>query len=1134
MGTKDQQVNAPVYLRPATRTLLADVAKIAALAMVYFCSGKLGLRLAFLNQSATAVWPPTGIALAAVLLLGYRIWPGIWLGAFLVNLTTDGSLLVSSGIAVGNTLEALLGGWLVEHFANGRRAFERTRDIFLYLLLAAVLSTSLSATFGVTTLVLGGFAPLTQYFPVWTTWWLGDMVSSLIITPVLVLWTTTPSARWNRQQIFEALLVLALVVFTGSIVFANLLAPVFHHFPFAFLCVPPLLWATFRFGQRGAVAAAFALSVVALYGTLHGLGPFSLREPNEALLLLQAFMGIVTVSNLLLGAVVSERQQTIDALHEAEKKEQTRLIGNLAVTRILAESPTLSDATPKILQTICETLGWELGGVWIPDSDANVLRCLRIWHVPSANVEKFESACYERAFAPGVGLPGRVWKSLRPAWIPDVTKDDNFPRVPIAIAEGLHTAFGFPILFGETFLGVMEFFSHDIREPDAALLAMFGSIGSQIGQFMERKQAEQSQARLAAIVEFSDDAIVGKNLDGIVTSWNVSAERLFGYRAFEIVGQPILIIIPPDRQEEERNILTLLRQGKHVENYETVRVTKDGRQVPVSLTISPIKDSAGKIVGASKIARDITERKLAEEALRDSEERFRTLAQTASDAIITIDEESTIIFVNPAAETVFGYTQQELRGAKLTSLMPPSFRAPHLAGFRRYRETGRRNIPWQAMELPGLHKDGREIPLEISFGEFTWNGRRFFTGIARDITERKQAEKALRHLAAIVESSEDAIIGKDLNGILTSWNAGAEKLYGYKADEVIGKSISLLMPSDREDEEKEILAKLRRGESITHFETVRVAKDGRRIDVSLTISAIKNAAGKVIGISKTARDITEAKKAEAELAAWQHELELRVQQRTAELATAHQQLQAEIDERKRLENEIANAVEHEQLRLGQELHDGLGQQLTGMGYMMTALQMKLKKLSPTRSREAKRLQDMIQQSVEQTRTLAKGFYPVELERHGLLMALVEVTSKTGQSSDIVYSVESDGDQTCVTLKGPPAIQLFRIAQEAVHNAVKHAKASQVMIRLARVNGSITLTVKDNGVGLPPDIEAAQGMGLRIMQYRARMIGGKLEFRNASEGGAVVTCSVPVTECLPLRPPTRPASAGIGSSAFSSM
>ena len=174
------------------------------------------------------------------------------------------------------------------------------------------------------------------------------------------------------------------------------------------------------------------------------------------------------------------------------KQAEDRLAATLAITQILAESPALIDAVPRVLETIGETLEWEVGVIWTTDSEAVELRCLQIWHAPGNRFANFEAVCRHRTFLPGIGLPGRVWKSLKPAWIPDVTKDTNFPRAPIADADGLHGAFAFPMLFGKAFLGVMEFFSREIREPDEALLSMFASIGSQIGQFIERKKAEHA------------------------------------------------------------------------------------------------------------------------------------------------------------------------------------------------------------------------------------------------------------------------------------------------------------------------------------------------------------------------------------------------------------------------------------------------------------------------------------------------------------------------------------------------------------------------------------------------------------------------------------------------------------------
>ena len=252
-----------------------------------------------------------------------------------------------------------------------------------------------------------------------------------------------------------------------------------------------------------------------------------------------------------------------------------------------------------------------------------------------------------------------------------------------------------------------------------------------------RNEAEEAQRRLAAIIESSEDAIASKDLNGIVTSWNKSAEKLFGYNAEEMIGRPVTLIIPPELRDDEHLILGKIRAGERIEHFQTVRMRKDGARIDVSLTVSPIRDDRGKIIGAAKIV--------------------------------------------------------------------------------------------------------------------------------RDITRQKKLEEAARRLAAIVESSDDAIASKDLNGIITSWNRSAEKLFGYRPEEIIGRAVTTIIPPELRQDEHMILSKIRKGEKIDHFETIRMHKNGERVEVSLTISPIKDENGNVIGAAKIIRNITENNKIERAL-----------------------------------------------------------------------------------------------------------------------------------------------------------------------------------------------------------------------------------------------------------------------------
>ena len=201
---------------------------------------------------------------------------------------------------------------------------------------------------------------------------------------------------------------------------------------------------------------------------------------------------------------------------------------------------------------------------------------------------------------------------------------------------------------------------------------------------------------LAAIVESAEDGIISKTLDGIITSWNKGAEKIFGYSALEIVGKPIATLFPPELFDvEEPHILENIKSGRRIEHYETTRVRKDGTYVEVSLTVSPVKNQEGKIVGVSKIVREITERRQIESALSKSEELYRIVAETTSDAIISINKQSTILFVNRAATRIFGYEIEQMIGQSLTMLMPDYLRAVHKAGFGRYLTTGKRHLSWE-------------------------------------------------------------------------------------------------------------------------------------------------------------------------------------------------------------------------------------------------------------------------------------------------------------------------------------------------------------------------------------------------------------------------------------------------------
>jgi PAS domain S-box-containing protein len=454
------------------------------------------------------------------------------------------------------------------------------------------------------------------------------------------------------------------------------------------------------------------------------------------------------------------------------------------------------------------------------------------------------------------------------------------------------------------------------------------------------------------------------------------------------------------------------------------------------------------------------------EALRDSEEWLRAILETAVEGIITIDERGIIESFNPAAEKIFGYRVSEVIGQNVKLLMPEPFRHEHDGYLANYHHTGHAKIIGIGREVIGRRKDSSTFPMDLSVSEVRLADRRIFTGFVRDITERKQAEKASLHYAALVESSDDAIIGKTLEGFITSWNKGAEAIFGFKAEEALGKHISIIIPPDRLSEEQTILTKIRRGESVEHYETIRRRKDGRAVDISVTISPIREMTGTIVGASKVARDITE---------------------------------------RRRLENEILKISEREQRRIGNDLHDGLCQELAGIELMCQVLEQKLAVKSKAESKQVGEIALHIREAITHTRSLARGLSPVELETNGFMSALHELAANVQRLSQIECRLECP--ETVLIRNHLYATHLFRITQEAINNAVRHGQAKRVVVSLKPAGEKIKLAVTDNGIGFSEvGNRKRAGMGLQIMKYRASVVDGDLEVQSSLGKGTTVTCT----------------------------
>jgi PAS domain S-box-containing protein len=489
----------------------------------------------------------------------------------------------------------------------------------------------------------------------------------------------------------------------------------------ALFAVPPFVAAVGASRMQTLIVAVYSIALTIPSGLIDGIfGDF--EHVLKVVVVAVAALAAVRV------ATVRDRADLSTAL-------------DYTVANTLAESATLDEATPRLLERIGDVLGWQAGALWEGAPGGTTLRCVATWQVHRDDLERYEEFRRPLEFVPGVGLPGIVWKSGAPEWVYDFATDERFPRAQAAARAGLHSALAFPVVGDQGVRGVVEFFTTAKRRPDHDLMALTARIGRDIGQQVVRRRAEeavrQSEALRGAVLESALDCMITMNHEGRIVEFNGAAERTFGYRRAEV---------------------------------------------------------AGKLLGEV--------------------------------------------------------------------IVPPSLRQAHARGLERYLSTREARILGKRIELTGIRSDGSEFPLEVAVTRIGTQEPPLFAGYLRDLTEQKRAEQSSQRLAAIVEHSNDAIIAVKPGGEVIAWNPGAERLYGYTAEEAIGRHIGFTVPPQHEDELTELLQRAESGEGVQNHQTERLRKDGMLIDVALTLSPLKDGDGAPIGTAAIIRDITSQKREE--------------------------------------------------------------------------------------------------------------------------------------------------------------------------------------------------------------------------------------------------------------------------------
>ena len=628
---------------PALRWLRATAASppryfamIVVLAGLYILCAKLGLRLALVNPSATAVWAPAGISFAAFLLLGVRAAPAILVGAFVSNVTTSGTVLTSALIALGNTAEGLVGAVLVRRFAGGTRVFERAPSILRFVVYSALFSSAVSATVGVGTLAAAGMARLQDAGGVWVTWWLGDAVGDVVAAPVIVLLFTGPGTLWSGGRAGEAVLLAAVLAAGGWAIFhpvgGDLLA-------FQFLCIPPLLWAAFRFEPREAALAPLLLAAVVVVSAVdlaQAHRSLSAGEVNRLLLELQAFVGVGGVTTIAVAAVVSEQR----ALTARLQQDASELQGKVEA------------AGEALAGTAAEA--WLSAGLLARSEQVARTGSFR-WDTVSNRVTWSEELCR---------IAGRRRSELKGTWeeLLEFVHPGDRHRTRALVASSVKRGRAYRVLTrivrpdGESrWLDL----TGEASEDSSGRLQIYGVCRDVTGE-------RQEEARLQGLLESAPDAMVVVDRRGTIVMVNGQAQRLSGYSRGELLGHAVELLVPErfhprhvGHREGYFAAPSTRPMGAGLELY--VR-RRDGSELPAEISLSPLETPEGVLVTAA--IRDITLRRQAEASIRQlshrllqvqDEEQQRLASELQSGVARTLDLVRAELTVVRESGTVFDW-----------------------------------------------------------------------------------------------------------------------------------------------------------------------------------------------------------------------------------------------------------------------------------------------------------------------------------------------------------------------------------------------------------------------------------------------------------------------------------------------
>ena len=740
-----------------------------------------------------------------------------------------------------------------------------------------------------------------------------------------------------------------------------------------------------------------------------------------------------------------------------------------------------------------------------------------------------------------------TWKLFRPDGTP--LAHDQCPMA-VALKEGR-------AVYGEEAIaerpdGTRRWFTPFPRPLRNAEGKIVGGINMLV-DITDRKQLHSGSNLLAAIVNSSDDAIVSKNLSGIITSWNKGAERIFGYTSQEVIGRSITLIIPPDHLDEEADILARIRRGERIDHFDTVRRRKDGSLVDVAVTISPVFDAAGRIIGASKVARDVSDRRRAERELRDSKERFRSIVETTPECVKVVAADGTLLQMNAAGLALVGAESPEaVIGENVYNLIAPEDRDRFRSFNERVCAGQKGTLEFDIQGLQGVrrHMETQGAPFRTAAGEVA------HLAVTRDITNRKLSEralanaarqqKALFHLADrlhrapslgdVYAAATDAICEAlqcerasillcdhagvmrfvSWRGLSDSYRSAVEGHSPWKIDDPDPRPVCIENVDSAELDEG--LRKVVKSEGIVALAFIPLVSENRLIGkFMMYFSHVHDFSADELEVSLTiARQLAfaiERKRADQALRhseerfrALSETLDAEVRVRTRQLEQRSRELMQHSDQVRDLSRQLLQTQDNERRHFARELHDSAGQTLTVLSMALSQLQQNAAARDPELASQVEASEQLVQQLHREIRTTSYLLHPPLLDESGLASALAWYTQGLAERTPLKINLEVPHDLERI----PKHMELgvFRVVQECLTNIHRHSGATDALIHISRSNGTLMLEVADNGKGIPADKLAeiqskGTGVGIRGMRERVAQFHGEMKIESGPAGTKIL-------------------------------